>query len=467
MKNIIFIIFASFIVLLYALLWHISSFHFPVPWIDEAHFLWQSINFAEENTLLAPQLNSDRDIMWMPPGFMVFYGIVFKAVPFSLQAARVIVLTTTILSIILLLKIISKNSRLWVAATAGCLFFLGPPFIFLGNMARMESLLLLIVIGGYFFLQQKKAHLASALFLISPLIHPNGLFFLVGGCLHSILIWKQNNIKNNMKFLVLVFPLVLWSLYIFYIISNWEGFISDMNYQFSRKINNNNPLRATETFHIISFIILIGIYGLAKKTPTTFLSLMAIPFFMVQRIAFEMCYGIFDSIYFILFLSVIGESIIKHTNNNNNKHSIGRRIFFCFLVGIIITFTSTQLSGSLPVSITKKEVNYWQMGMFGGDKYIKTEDINKVVATITSTSKKLTVQFYPAGNSLFFEKWKGRFNISQPLFSEQIPDIFIIHISKYHPKWWKYRLEEILLKADKYNKNNVFIIVPDTWIMLY
>src|SRR5882724_2436943 len=67
---------------------YVIDLRFPVPWPDEGSFLWQALAFRDGFSLFAPEVNPEREAMWMPPMFMVLEGLIFKVVPFSLEASR-------------------------------------------------------------------------------------------------------------------------------------------------------------------------------------------------------------------------------------------------------------------------------------------------------------------------------------------------------------------------------------------
>src|SRR5689334_2756763 len=63
---------------------HLVGLRFPVPWPDEGSFLWQALAFRDRGSLFAPEVNPEREALWMPPGFLVLEGLLFKVLPFSL-----------------------------------------------------------------------------------------------------------------------------------------------------------------------------------------------------------------------------------------------------------------------------------------------------------------------------------------------------------------------------------------------
>ena len=62
-----------------------ASLTFPIPWPDEASAMWPAIAIERTGSLFAPQLNPERDVLWMPPGYMVVSGLIFKVFGFSLS----------------------------------------------------------------------------------------------------------------------------------------------------------------------------------------------------------------------------------------------------------------------------------------------------------------------------------------------------------------------------------------------
>src|SRR5438105_2633552 len=66
----------------------VAGLTMPVPWPDESAFLWQAIAVQRTNSLFAPELNALREVFWMPPGYMIAVGALFKITGASLVAAR-------------------------------------------------------------------------------------------------------------------------------------------------------------------------------------------------------------------------------------------------------------------------------------------------------------------------------------------------------------------------------------------
>ena len=115
------------IIIVYILLNNLAGYTFPIPWADEGIFLWQSISIQENNTLIAPQLNPTRPLLLMPPGYMIFTGVLFKLIGFSLNAARNISLVLMIGVVIQIVLLTRKYSLKFIT------------LLFIGSLLRFST----------------------------------------------------------------------------------------------------------------------------------------------------------------------------------------------------------------------------------------------------------------------------------------------------------------------------------------
>lgn len=173
-----------------------AGFSFPVPWPDEAHFFWQAYAFYDHSTLFSPVLNTERIIMWMPPGYFVALGTVFKIVGASFAAARACSLVPMLVFFALLVRFLAGYGHRWFALICCTLFFLSGNFIAMGNVVRMEALVIAIVTGSFLLIQQRRFLIAIALLLLTPLFHFNGFYFLLSGLLF---IWYKQGSEPRRK----------------------------------------------------------------------------------------------------------------------------------------------------------------------------------------------------------------------------------------------------------------------------
>ncbi|HMJ15329.1 MAG TPA: hypothetical protein VK524_28130, partial [Polyangiaceae bacterium] len=256
---------------------------YPAPWPDEGLFLWQSLAFRDTGTLLAPELCEKRDIFFMPPGYMLVQGLIFKLTGFSLPWARLL-------------------SALHVCGTIGCFAYLARRFearfahlllfaAFLcspiahlaGNTARMETLVVLTGAVGLVLLVRARLVGGFAVLSLAPLVHPNGLFVVLLGILYVIGKAIQRGLVRTAldsgEFAVIVAPrarifgfsmrrweaalligvALSWLAFLIYFTRHWNAFVWDLALQLHWKQNTSPMLlqRLRQPGHL-PFALLFG-----------------------------------------------------------------------------------------------------------------------------------------------------------------------------------------------------------------
>ncbi|MDP9123115.1 MAG: hypothetical protein M3N82_00680 [Pseudomonadota bacterium] len=217
----------------------LSGLRFPVPWVDESYFLLQSLSFARDNSLLAPELVPDRPLMWMQPGYMVILGGFFKLGAFSLQHAREVSLAFYCVAIALFCKVAWGSQPSWRIVFIA-LVFLVPSSLVVSNVARMEAMILALGLGVLAATLANRFVLAVALVLLGALIHPNGVYFglpmVFAMTLRRREFMEQVRRTVALDWAVLILAVVSVALYGAYIVQNLDGFRIDMAFQFTRKL---------------------------------------------------------------------------------------------------------------------------------------------------------------------------------------------------------------------------------------
>ena len=196
-----------------------AGFTFPVPWPDEAVFVQQAASFQQHNSLFSPNLSDSRHILWMPPGYMVVLGMLFKIFGSSLFVARFFSLLLIIASFVLLVWLLREHPARFHFLFLTGLFFLNRFFIVTANIARMEPLLILGLVVAIVLFYNRKSVTALTVLLALPLVHPNGLYFLCAGI--AFIVVQRFYLKEGITFgsmdkLILGFVLVLIAGYLVY-----------------------------------------------------------------------------------------------------------------------------------------------------------------------------------------------------------------------------------------------------------
>ncbi|HMJ09984.1 MAG TPA: hypothetical protein VK524_01195 [Polyangiaceae bacterium] len=157
---------------------------YPMPWPDEALFLWQALAVKDGTTLVAPELNAERPIFWMPYGYMVLQGLIFKITGFSLSWARMLSALYLGGTLLCLAHLASRFATRFASLALFAAFLSMPIVRFAGNTARMETLVALIAALGLVLLSQRRMLAGLATLSFAPLVHPNGQFVVFAGAVY-------------------------------------------------------------------------------------------------------------------------------------------------------------------------------------------------------------------------------------------------------------------------------------------
>jgi hypothetical protein len=419
----------------------IASYTFPVPWPDEAAFIWQGKAIQQNYSLFAPELHPYREILWMPPGYMITLGIIFKLVGSSLAVARNVSLIVSIAIFILLSLLWKENNARFFLAVLGGLFFINRFFIILGNTARMEPLLILGVIGSLLLLHKNKTYKALAILLALPLIHPNAFYFLISAIAFIILQSRYFKERGKIIFsdkLLFLLVILLWMAYIFFAALHWNNFINDMSFQFAGKAEGDlfRSFKTPGSMGLFMLLLFGIIYAFVKKDRNLLLlTLYALSFRIVQKIGHEMWYQVYDAFEFLL-LSVAFIYYISRLE----KRFLRLLLFGLVLIGNYKLGMFEKLGG-YPYSIEWED-----MRISSSLEYINKIDIDKIKKLILdhkSQDQLLRVKFEPLADALFFEDINGKsigtiyvHSDTTSIFPYRNHDLYIIHISRHLPKRW-------------------------------
>src|SRR4029079_6197252 len=66
----------------------LAALTLPVPWGDEAYFVWQARAFERTNSFIAPELDPSRPVLLPPFVYAWTLGTLFKVLGYSLELAR-------------------------------------------------------------------------------------------------------------------------------------------------------------------------------------------------------------------------------------------------------------------------------------------------------------------------------------------------------------------------------------------
>lgn len=444
------------IVLAVCYLWvhHKASFFCPVPWPDEGQFLWPAISFQRSNTLFSPQLNPDIHVMWMPPGYMVWHGILFKSTGFSFRLARWLSAVYVLGGMYFFLRITREYALRWIALLLAGAYLLSKWFIFSGNIARMEALIILMACASFFLLQRRHYYKALILLSISPLVHPNGLYFCAGAGLYFLLRVYQHPQERRCSIsdiLLMIVPVVLWAGYLVYVGYHWDEFRVHMPFQFvfkSKLLKFEGGIGEVvlRPDHFLGILALVAcmICTWAKELPFGLLGVFAASMKLLIVTTTSEQYGVYDS-FFWLTLSILIILVLSNVLIQTHKPAMVRfTAIGVVLVGLLgVGYGIDQLG--IPTE------RWSRSSIFGRippshDAYVSSEEEKQIRDFISSlrSSRPINVQFHPQSEALFFHDLDGdNVRFFHPTFYtcvdpnthwtiyKRAPDVHIIHLSEH------------------------------------
>jgi hypothetical protein len=439
-----------------------AGFTFPVPWPDEAVFVQQAISFQQHNSLFSPNLSDSRHILWMPPGYIVLLGMLFKICGSSLFVARFFSLALTIASFVLLVWLLREHpARLHFLFLTG-LFFLNRFFVVTANIARMEPLLILGIVGAIVLFYNRKSGTALTVLLALPLIHPNGFYFLCAGI--AFVLVQRLYLKEEVRYSssdkwILALVLVLIAGYVAYAALHWSDFLRDMSFQFARK-NKRNLIAPFRTYGSLAFVcvsMIAVIAALARKEGKLILfSLFACAFWFVNKIGQEMWYQVFDVIAFLLLTIVLIQLL------NPARKTIIYTVLVLLSVYVSIQLDMVERIKGYPYSLVWYTMRFpAQVDYFNNDDAVKIGDL---LISHQKGSEPLRAMVYPNADALFLRDLEGKvlrsIYIAQDtsVFPAQKRDLYLVHISRYSPLGFDWLLLPWVLedaKIDTSDKKNL------------
>jgi hypothetical protein len=442
------VICASYLLLL-IILCYFAGFKFPVPWDDEAFFLLQAYSFAKTNSLLSPYLSPERVVMWIPPGYLILMGMIFKLTAFSLRSARFVSLLFTFLSFTFVVKIIDVLKGNTFLKLAMFLFFLHPTFIAMANVGRQEAVYFALAIMSLYLLLSGRHLSALSVAAFSGLFHFNGIYVTV----LSLIVIAVSCVKNRghiekyitsqcrkMDLLIFTVTVLAWCAYAALAISNFNSLINDMTFQFAIKLSYPSFLKSYRSIGFLFFFCLILAYSLYRQRyDLATISGFSLACYILNGVGHMMWYGVF----FVLAFSF--SFIASYLLLKEERFTVARAVIMVLIAVIPLSV------------ITETAHGYSFFGMkyrFKG-VYLTTPERNYVEGSLLAIQKMrnsavpLTVRFIKSGDGLLFLEFleKNNFRLIQnlPIVRQRKADIEVYINKKYYNPGWIY-----LMSTERY-----------------
>ncbi len=472
----------------YAVLHVSSARYFPLPWPDESSFLWPAISLAETGSLLTPELMERHHPMWMPPGHMLVNALVFRLFGFSFELARALC-AVEILGLFAGLVWFNRRSRAPLASTLLCgVFLLSTHFVAAGNIARMEALLLCLLGGALPLLGSGRILAGLALLAMTPLVHPNGIYFMLAGITfalassqHRARLFQQNLRSHGREWLVVILCLAFWLSYAAYAISQWSDFVVQMSAQLERKMMRDSlawlMTRGTLIFAISAATCLIC--GWWRSPRVLLLSCLASAAWTAPALGLETWYAVYRELAFLL-LSLAALELACDLGASYFPPQWARSTAVAVSSALLVLHWA---AGSLPFPPgSPARLLIHGMRPRPDIDYAPEHELARVLAALSpfeGCREPVTIRVFPRADSLLlYERLeRGLFRFSSPPYLlrqldreyEPLPwDIYLFHVIR-HPSWLKLprKFELRAAGVDPDSREHLLFETPDAsrWYM--
>lgn len=438
---------------------HVHDLTFPIPWPDEGSFLWPALAFRDHFSLYAPEVNPEREIFWMPPGFMVMEGIIFKVWDFSLIRARLL----SALFLVAAMACLAVQIRPSRARLGGALLIivamLSPIFQLVGNTARMESLVLLFATSGFLLLDRGKSAGLGVL-AVAPLFHPNGVFACVGGLAYWLVAFRGRRRLSRADVATFAVVLLLWLLYALHLQRHWPAFVEDMRTQMQWKqaeaaLNGTAWSRLAHPFRIAAFVSWLAtlVAALWLRVRVGALLSLALPLFVGSGIAVGWLYEVYAGLG-VLLMGIAAHEITAVLCLRLRP----RAAYAAWATSSLLFAGFAQWAMQQP--FLTASVQRATMGSGNGVLYCTRAEHDLVETFIRGAVRKdrpIVVQFLPDADSLLFNEMRSpSVHFLQQTYFSTRPDVYILHDTPWFPQF----LRDIEL-ADFAIRNRVDLKLPE------
>jgi hypothetical protein len=414
-----------------------AGFTFPPPWIDEAQFLWQAKAVADTGTLLAPQLDPERPILWMPPGWFWLTGTVFRALGFDFALARDLSLVFLLAGFAVLAGLLRGLPHPAAALLLTGAFFLSRTFVAAGNVARMEALLLLGALGGFALLRAGWIWPGLALLAATPLVHPNGVWFFAGGAVWVWLWTRRRHAVPRPGALGVAATLAValaWLAFAALVAAHPESFAQGFGYQFARKAGAARLERLIDTRLLALAALVLLARSLRREVPdAVLLACLAVPALLAQSIGQEYWYEVFEELFYlilsVLALAAAGRWLAR-------RPALARRSGLAIAGVLALLLLANLASHRVPNPLGYPGNLVWHgMRVSDGEPYLRDEErafVRGFLTRLAPPGEQPRVRFVPAAEALFYADLDGiEIRVSEPLFREQQADWVLLRASRW------------------------------------
>ena len=404
----------------------VLGFEFPIPWNDETAFIAQAYEFSRTGSFYVYGLNSERVVMWMPPGYMLLLAGVYKVFGYSFEISRWVSCLLYLGAFGVAIAILRAALVGWRQAIGLALMlvaFLSPYSLAISNIARMESLYALIFLLSLLASLRGQYALGLALVVLGATVHYNAVYFLLP---YAVLVgWKilrrESLTIGPGELLALVIAALAIAGYGLFVVKHIDGFWQDMRFQFAYKLGSP-VMGGRDGWTLLGATLSIPFLQLMlhrRMGAEVFLSLYGTAFIAMALNGHNMWYSFaYNFGFWLLFMSVLASTCALSRS--------GSQALFV-LIGVVLLYPFAQHfnSGTPPLDALKP-----RMSTLSRD-FLPASEIERVRTFIAGLPANSTVSFgYTGVEPYFFADFaesNSRWSISGHSVTQVFPPRMLDH----------------------------------------
>jgi hypothetical protein len=410
----------------------LADLTFPVPWDDEAIFIYPAASISTSGHLQTDSLNPERPVFYHPPAYPIALGLFFKIVPPGLRSARLFSWLLLAVTYVFCLRMVREFASRTQAELILSLFFLGGHTTIAGNIARPESLVLAFCLGGYLLLLKGRPWPAASVLVLGCLVHPAAWFLALaaGG---AYLIDTRGTwpvlAKRDIPWVVLATACL--TAMAAYLGSRWEWVWNDLqvSIQFLSKTWGQRLAVLASPWNGIPALLAISlpVVTLRMRRPLFALSLLVLTLWFLPIYRPEMWYSVYTAFAYALGACLLVELAACCLPAAQRRFGTAL-IMVALLVGGLVL-------GHVPDPRHYPDYFWWRhMRIRAQPDYIHPTDYPAISAALQAEpvlTQPRRVAFYPNGDgTLFIGRLPNPWIPFYPAFTDDQPDAIIFHQSR-------------------------------------
>lgn len=411
---------------------HVAGLTFPVPWDDEAIFIYPAAAVGESNQLQTDSLNAERPVFYHSPGYPVALGLFFKIAQPGLISARWFSWMLMALAYLACMGMVRRLSGRTHAAIVLSLFFLGGHTTIAGNIARPEALVLGLCLAGFWMRLEGRPWTAASLLGVGCLVHPAAWILsaaVAGGYLQEEGWHCPAPAKRDGPWIALA-ALCFLALAV-YIGIRWHWVWSDIqvsvNFLHKTWMQRLAVLKHPWIAIPAGVVLALPVATFRMRRPLFGLALLAAALWFLPIYRPEMWYSVYTAFAYALATVVLVELAARHLP------PAARRLGRPAVLGVLLL--GAFVLGQVPDPRHYPFYFWWRhMTIRTQPDYLQAADVEAVAAALRArlaAPGKGRVQFYPNGDgALFMGRIPKPWIPYYPSFTDVPPTAIVFHSTR-------------------------------------